>query len=284
MGIAIDCVSIANEIKDRVKSKSPFYGVRPILAIIAVGEDDEASQIYIRNKVKVCEEIGINHWVIPVPSDIGQQEMENTIDCLNESIDIGGILVQLPLPRHLDAKRIVNRISPHKDVDGLTDANQGALMNGNDGIIPCTPLGVMHMIDSIGYDLTGKHVVILGRSNLFGKPMAQLCLNRNATVTMCHSKTSKEVMDRMLSTANVVIVAIGKPKEIKFDLRSVCDLVIDVGINRTEEGIVGDVDTSTLGKYVKYTPVPKGVGVLTTATLTENFLKCYNLQLTEELR
>ena len=283
MGIVIDCVSVAKEIKDRVKNELATIGTKPTLAIVSVGED-AASQIYIRNKVKVCEEVGINYWIVSLPEDIEQQELEDTIDRLNnapEVFGVSGILVQLPLPKHLDAKRVVNKIDPRKDVDGLTNANQGALMNGEDGIIPCTPLGVMNMIDSIGYDLTGKHVVVIGRSNLFGKPMAQLCTDRDATVTLCHSKTKREDMDLLLSVADVVIVAIGKPKQIKFDLRSVCDLVIDVGINRTEEGIVGDVDTSTLGKYTKYTPVPKGVGVLTTATLTENVLKCYKLQLTD---
>ena len=229
MGIVIDCVSVAKEIKDRVKNELATTGAKPTLAIVSVGEDT-ASQIYIRNKVKVCEEVGINYWIIPIPQDIEQQELEDTIDCLNNAPEVFGVLVQLPLPKHLDAKRVVNKIDPRKDVDGLTNANQGALMNGEDGIIPCTPLGVMNMIDSIGYDLTGKHVVVIGRSNLFGKPMAQLCTDRNATVTLCHSKTKRRDMDLLLSVADVVIVAIGKPKQIKFDLRSVCDLVIDVGM------------------------------------------------------
>lgn len=279
MGQRIDCVTIAQSVKDKVKNEITDRNLSLTLAVILVG-DDQASQIYVRNKVKVCEEVGIKSLVITAPSDVKQEDLETLIDALNRRKDVTGILVQLPLPKHLNSDRIIGMIHPYKDVDGLTPINQGRLFGGISSIVPCTPQGVMTIIDSIGYDLSGKHVTVLGRSNLFGKPMAQLCLQRDATVSICHSKTNLRHSRQLIDTSDVVIVAIGKPEEIKFSMASLCNLVIDVGINRVDGKIVGDVDESTIRNYVSYTPVPKGVGVLTTATLVENTLKCYDLMLT----
>lgn len=279
MGKRIDCVTIAQNVKDKVKKEITDRNLSLTLAVVLVG-DNQASQIYVRNKVKVCEEVGIKSLAITVPKDVTQESLEGLIDSLNRRKDVNGILVQLPLPKHLDSYRVINMIHPYKDVDGLNTINQGRLFGGIPSIVPCTPQGVITIIDSIGYDLSGKHVTVLGRSNLFGKPMAQLCLQRDATVSICHSKTPDWRRQQLIDTSDVVIVAIGKPKDVKFTMRSTCSLVIDVGINRVDGKIVGDVDEDTIRKYVDYTPVPKGVGVLTTATLMENVIKCYDLMLT----
>lgn len=282
MSKIIDCPSIAQKIKDEVKAEIELLGIKPCLAVVIVG-DDPASKTYVRNKEKVCEEVGIESKTIRLPEYATQSDLEVIVHQLNRHSRVHGILVQLPLPKHLNEQKVIDLIAPHKDVDGLTITNQGLLALGrlDEAIIPCTPAGVLRIFDEIEYDLEGKEVTIVGRSNLFGKPMAQLCLSRNATVRMCHSKTAH--VSYHMSESDVAIVAIGKPKMFdSTDFRST-DIVIDVGINRDENGkLCGDVDTQDVLEWkelIQITPVPRGVGVLTTAMLAKNVLKCFLKQI-----
>lgn len=280
MSKIIDCVSIAQKVKEEVKQEVSTMEHAPCLTVVIVG-DDPASQVYVRNKEKVCEEVGIKSVVHRLPSDSTQTMVEGVVKALNHDHNIHGILVQLPLPKHLDEQRIIDCIDPRKDVDGLTVHNQGLLALGrlSEAVLPCTPSGVIRIFDEIGYDLAGKDVVIVGRSNLFGKPMAQLCLNRNATVKTCHSRTSD--LQWHTNNAEVLICAIGRPKFFNEKHIDSHDVVIDVGINRDENGkLCGDVDIEAvlnLNGANHITPVPRGVGVLTTAMLLKNVLKCSKL-------
>lgn len=275
----INCREIAQSIKDRVKNEIAELGVNLALAVVVVG-NDPASEIYVRNKEKVCEYVGIKSVVVRLPETTQQEELEFVVKNLNSNSMFTGIMIQLPLPKHLNPTPVIECIDYFKDVDGLTLYNQGLLAAGRleACLVPCTPKGVLTMIDSIGYELEGKHVAIFGRSELFGKPMLRLCLNRNATVSMCHSRSTGHDRRALLQLCDVVIVAVGKPNEISLNPYYITDLLIDVGINRTEDGIVGDVDKSSLPNKTLYTPVPGGVGLLTTATLAENTLQAYKLQ------
>ena len=280
MSKIIDCPVIAQKIKDEVKQEVLKMDNAPCLAVVIVG-DNPASQVYVRNKEKVCDEVGIKSIVRRLPHDSTQEAVEQTVKELNYDENIHGILVQLPLPAHLNEQKVVDCIAPSKDVDGLTIHNQGLLALGRieEAIVPCTPAGVLRIFDEIDYDLEGKEVVVVGRSSLFGKPMTQLCLSRNATVTQCHSRTRN--VSNHLSESDVAIIAIGKPKMFdSCDFRAT-DIIIDVGINRDENGrLCGDVDTQDVLEYkerVQITPVPKGVGVLTTAMLLKNVVKCSKL-------
>lgn len=278
MNKIIDCVSIAQKVKDEVKQEVSTMENAPCLTVVIVG-DDPASQVYVRNKEKVCEEVGIKSKTVRLSGDIDQYALETVVKSLNEEPTVHGILVQLPLPKHLNEQQVIDCIDPRKDVDGLTVHNQGLLALGrlDEAVLPCTPSGVIRIFDEIGYDLTGKEVAIVGRSNLFGKPMAQLCLNRNATVIMCHSKT--QALKHVTALSDVVICAIGAPKFFDENFFRRNDVVIDVGINRDENGkLCGDVDLhAVLDEVGAITPVPRGVGVLTTAMLLKNVLKCSNL-------
>lgn len=282
MSKIIDCPSIAQKIKDEVKAEIELLGIKPCLAVVIVG-DDPASKTYVRNKEKVCEEVGIESKTIRLPEYATQSDLEVIVHQLNHHSGIHGILVQLPLPKHLNEQKVIDLIAPHKDVDGLTITNQGLLALGrlDEAIIPCTPAGVLRIFDEIEYDLEGKEVTIVGRSNLFGKPMAQLCLSRNATVRMCHSKTAH--VSYHMSESDVAVVAIGKPKMFDSTDFRATDIVIDVGINRDENGkLCGDVDTQDVLEWkelIQITPVPRGVGVLTTAMLAKNVLKCFLKQI-----
>lgn len=278
MNKIIDCVSIAQKVKDEVKQEVLQMENAPCLTVVIVG-DDPASQVYVRNKEKVCEEVGIKSKTIRLSGDIDQYALETVVKSLNEEPTVHGILVQLPLPKHLNEQQVIDCIDPRKDVDGLTTENMGLIMRGriDEAIVPCTPSGVLRMFDEIGYDLQGKNVTIVGRSNLFSKPMFHLALSRNATVTMCHSKTIN-LMNKTVN-ADVLISAIGQPKHFGFyDIgKGVC--VVDVGINRDENGgLCGDVNLDEVINSVEYiTPVPRGVGTLTTAMLLKNVLKCSKL-------
>lgn len=278
----INCPSIAQKIKEEVRHEVQRLGIKPCLAVVLVG-DNPASQTYVKNKEKVCNEVGIDSKVVYVRDDVSQVGLETIVKQLNNDCNVHGILVQLPLPLHLDEQKVIDLINPKKDVDGLTIHNQGLLALGrlDEAIIPCTPSGVLRIFDEINYDLSGKEVVVVGRSNLFGKPMTQLCLSRNATVTQCHSKTKN--LSEITKFSDVTIVAIGKPKHFKNIDVFYNDVIIDVGINRDEYGkLCGDVDTQDVISYVcteqKITPVPRGVGVLTTAMLLKNVVKCVKLQ------
>lgn len=275
----IDCPFIARKIKEEVKHEVQGLGIKPCLAVVLVG-DNPASQTYVKNKEKVCNEVGIESKVVYVRNDVSQIGLETIVKQLNNDCNVHGILVQLPLPSHLDEQKIIDLINPKKDVDGLTIHNQGLLALGrlDEAIIPCTPSGVLRMFDEVGYDLNGKNVTIVGRSNLFSKPMFHLALSRNATVTMCHSKTTNLTYKTV--SADVLISAIGQPKYFGFFDVGRGAFVVDVGINRDEDGkLCGDVDTNEVIHNVEYiTPVPRGVGVLTTAMLLKNVVKCVKLQ------
>ena len=283
MAQAIDCKAIREKILNEVKEEVATLPTQPHLAVVIVG-DDKASHTYVKNKEKTCEQVGIKSSVVMLREDIPQIALDTVINQLNNDENVHGILLQLPLPKHLDEQQAIDLISQYKDVDGLTIANAGLVALGrlDEAIIPCTPSGVIRMFDEIGYDLEGKTVTIIGRSNLFGKPMSQLCLSRNATVKMCHSRTNELHIE--LDFQDVVISAIGKPKFLDNTHLSYNDVLVDVGINRDENGkLCGDIDIEDVlsieeeaPKY--YTPVPGGIGLLTTAMLMKNVIKAYQMQ------
>lgn len=278
MAQVIDCKTIREKILDEVKEEVAMLPTQPHLAVVVVG-DDKASHTYVKNKAKTCEQVGIKSTTIKLPECTTQEELQTVLWQLNYHSETHGILLQLPLPKHLNEQKAIDLINPNKDVDGLTIHNQGLLALGriDEAILPCTPYGVIRIFDEIGYDLEGKEVVVVGRSNLFGKPMGQLCLSRNATITHCHSKSG--ATSYHMSEADVAIIAIGKAKMFDdLDFRAT-EVVIDVGINRDDSGkLCGDVDTQEVlesGKNIQITPVPSGVGLLTTAMLMKNVVKCY---------
>ncbi|MBL3642153.1 bifunctional methylenetetrahydrofolate dehydrogenase/methenyltetrahydrofolate cyclohydrolase FolD [Bacillus sp. RHFB] len=244
----------------------------PGLAVILVG-DNQASQTYVRNKQKACEDLGMHSVLIKKPAELSQEELIQSIAELNQDDSIHGILVQLPLPGHIQEKAIIEAISPEKDVDGFHPINIGRMMTGQDAFLPCTPYGVMVMLEYIDYDLEGKHVVIVGRSNIVGKPAGQLFLNANATVTYCHSRTKD--LAYYTKQADVVVAAVGKRDTITSDHIKEGAIVIDVGMNRNDEGkLCGDVAFDEVKNKASYiTPVPKGVGPMTITMLMKNTVK-----------
>ena len=245
----------------------------PGLSVILIG-DYAPSQIYVKNKEKNSKEVGINSDVIKYPKDITEQEVLNKIKELNNNPEVSGILVQLPLPKHINKEKIINAIHPKKDVDGFNPINVGNLASGYDAIIPCTPLGCLYLIKKIEKNLSGKHAVIIGRSNLNGKPMAQLLLRENCTVTIVHSKTKD--LKAECQKADILVAAVGKANLVKGDWVKKDSIIIDVGINKVEEKIVGDVDFESVKEKVKaITPVPGGVGPMTIACLLKNTLECF---------
>lgn len=250
---------------DRLKSN----GVLPGLAVIIVG-DNPASRIYVRNKIWACHEVGLHSESHDMPEDASEEMVLNQIEVLNQSAKIHGILVQLPLPIHIDEKKVLEAIAPEKDVDGLHYYNLGALFTGNTIFPPCTPYGVMCMLEQMDIALEGKEAVVVGRSNIVGKPMALLLLEKNATVTICTSKTLD--LRAHTSRADILVVAMGRPEMITSDMVKEGATVIDVGINRLEDGrLVGDVEFASVSKKAGYiTPVPGGVGPMTIATLITN--------------
>jgi len=243
-------------------------GVTPGLAVILVGEDP-ASQIYVRNKGIACDQAGIHSVVIRMPEDSTQEALETQIRALNEDEAIHGILVQLPLPKHLDEAAALAVIAPEKDVDGFHVINAGKLLNGLHGVVACTPKGAMEMIRRTGMDLSGKDAVVVGRSNIVGKPMAMLLLQQNCTVTICHSRTVN--LAEHTRRADVLVAAVGKAKFITADMVKPGAVVIDVGINRVDGKVVGDVDFEAVKEVASWiTPVPGGVGRMTISMLLEN--------------
>lgn len=266
---------VKDELKETVtEMKNNGQSVR--LAVIQVG-NDSASSVYVRNKKKACEYIGIDSDIYNL-ADIDQDTLIDMIDNLNQDESVNGILVQLPLPKHLNEKEILSRIHPSKDVDGFHEYNVGNLMLGNDGIVACTPSGVMRILQHYGIEVAGKECVVVGRSNIVGKPMAILLLRNDGTVTVCHSKTKnlKEVCKR----ADILVCAIGKPKFFNRDYIKEGAVVIDVGIHRQENGkLCGDVDFEDVQDVVSaITPVPNGVGSMTVAMLMENCVKAAQAQ------
>lgn len=246
------------------------------LAIILVGKNP-ASQVYVKNKIKACNEAGIGVKDYRLDEKATQKEVLQIIHDCNKDVTVNGILVQLPLPSHLDQDLIINAIDPKKDVDGLTIINQGRLFNGMEAIIPATPKGVITLLQKYFIDISGKNALVIGRSNLVGKPLALLLLQENATVTVAHSKTTnlKEVAKR----ADILVAAVGKPNFVTGDMVKKEAVVVDVGINKVEGKIVGDVDFQEVKEVASYiTPVPKGVGPMTIASLLENIICCYKMQ------
>ncbi len=247
-------------------------GITPGLAVVLVGEN-AASQVYVRNKVKACQDNGLHSVLEQYPATLTEAELLARVDALNRDPAIHGILVQLPLPAHIDAQKVIEAISPEKDVDGFHVASAGALMVGQPGFWPCTPYGCMKMLESIGYDLKGKHAVVIGRSNIVGKPMALMLLQKNATVTICHSGTKD--LKAMTLQADVIVAAVGKRNVLTADMVKPGAVVIDVGMNRNDEGkLCGDVDFDGVNAVAGYiTPVPGGVGPMTITMLLVNTLE-----------
>lgn len=269
----IDGKTIAANIRNDLAAKVAQMPQKPGLAVILVG-DDPASHVYVANKIKACEQVGIRSFESRLPARAKQAEIAAEIAAFNDNPDVHGILLQLPVPDHLDSEKLVQSIAPHKDVDGLSITNAGKLILGHtDGLVPCTPQGSMILIKSVLENLSGLHAVVIGRSNLFGKPMAQLLLQENCTVTMAHSRTRN--LEEICKTADILVAAVGREKLVKASWIKKGACVIDVGINRMENGkLCGDVDyEGALGIAGFITPVPGGVGPMTIACLLGNAVK-----------
>lgn len=271
----IDGKSISAAVMDDIAAQVSKLDKKPTLAVILVG-DDPASHVYVGNKIKACAKTGIQSIEKRLPQTATNDDIAAVITDLNANPDVHGILLQLPLPQGLDSDRLIQMISPDKDVDGLTILNVGRLVAGLDGMVPCTPQGSMLLIKSVKQDLSGLHAVVIGRSLLFGKPMAQLLLSENCTVTTAHSKTRN--LAEVCKAADIVVAAVGRPKMVKGDWVKEGAIVIDVGINRLDTGkLCGDVDFDEVSQIAGYiTPVPGGVGPMTIACLMVNTLKAYN--------
>ena len=273
----IDGKKIAAVLREQLKKKvaelKSTYNALPGLTVILIGEDPP-SKIYVKNKEKFAKEVGMNSEVIRYPENIEENVVLNKIKELNSDKKISGILVQLPLPKHIDKRKVISTILPSKDVDGFHPINVGNLSSGYDSNIPCTPLGCYLLLKTVEKNLNGKHAVVIGRSNLNGKPMTQLLLKENCTVTITHSKTKD--LKAECSRADIIIAAVGRPKLVKGDWVKKNAIVIDVGINKTDSGLVGDVDFDEVSKVAKaITPVPGGVGPMTIACLLNNTVECF---------
>tara|TARA_Y100000590_G_scaffold279547_1_gene313941 strand:- start:51 stop:896 length:846 start_codon:yes stop_codon:yes gene_type:complete len=273
----IDGKKTAAELREELKKKivelKSTYNAVPGLTVILVGEDPP-SKIYVKNKEKFAKEVGMNSEVIRYPENVEEKVVLNKIIELNNDKKVSGILVQLPLPKHIDKRKVIESILPGKDVDGFHPVNVGNLSSGYESSIPCTPLGCYLLLKKVEKNLSGKHAVMIGRSNLNGKPMTQLLLKENCTVTIAHSKTQD--LKAECSRADIIIAAVGRPKLVKGDWVKKGAIVIDVGINKTDSGLVGDVDFEAVSKVAKaVTPVPGGVGPMTIACLLSNTVECF---------
>lgn len=269
--------SVKQNVADECAALFKKTGKKPGLAVIIVG-DDPASRVYVNNKKKACELVGFLSREYALPAETTQEELTELVKKLNNDNEINGILCQLPLPKHLDEKAVIELIAPEKDVDAFHAANVGKIMIGDYDFLPCTPAGVMEMLSYYNIEISGKECVVLGRSNIVGKPMAMLLLHKNGTVTICHSRTKdlKEVCRR----ADILVAAVGIPKFVTEDMIKNGAVVIDVGINRLDNGkLCGDVDFEQVEKKASYiTPVPGGVGPMTIATLMKNTLTAFKIQ------
>lgn len=264
--------SVKDQLKIKVKDFKEKYGRKITLAVVLVGENP-ASQVYVKNKITATEYVGMKSLSFYLPENATEQDVEQTILSLANDNSVDGILVQLPLPKHLDENKILSLIPAQKDVDGFLAENVGNLMLGLPTTVACTPFGVLKMLQSENIELSGKNAVVLGRSNIVGKPMAMLLLKENCTVTICHSKTQN--LASICKNADILVAAIGKPKFVRKDMVKEGAVVVDVGINRTENGLVGDVDFDAVKDIVSYiSPVPGGVGPMTIAMLLENTYIC----------
>ena len=262
---------IRSKIAEEIVEFKSETGVVPGLAVVIVGENP-ASLVYVRNKKKACEQVGINSYEIALPADVSEAELIAEVNRLNGDPAVHGILVQLPLPAHINEEAVINTIDPRKDVDAFHPSNVGKIMIGNYTFLPCTPAGIMDLLEYYNVNVSGKKCVVLGRSNIVGKPMAHLLLEKNGTVTVCHSRTAN--LKEEIKAADILVVAIGKPEFVKADMIKPGAVVIDVGINRTADGkLVGDVDFAAVSELASFiTPVPGGVGPMTITTLLKNTL------------
>jgi len=273
--------SVKEEVAVSVERLTRETGIVPGLAVVLVG-DDPASQSYVKSKERDCAECGIRSIDCRRPESTTQEELNGLIDSLNSDDSVHGILVQMPLPAHLDAEQVIERIDPLKDVDGFHPENLGKLVRGIKAPRACTPWGVMRLLDQYGIDPSGKNAVVVGRSTIVGKPQALMLLERNATVTVCHSRTKD--LAQVCKRADILVAAIGRPEMIDADYIKEGAVVIDVGINRTEKGLVGDVDFSAVEPIASaITPVPGGVGLMTRAMLMQNTIEATAIQLGFEL-
>ena len=274
----IDGKMISEKCKEELKNRIVFLNKTPTLAVIRIGED-EPSKIYVNLKSKMCDELGIHFREYHLNDTVTQEELLSLIDTLNQDTDVDGILLQSPIPYHLNILEAFQKISPEKDVDGFSPINVGRLVQKQNSFAPCTPLGIMRLLKEYDIPIEGKHAVVIGRSNIVGRPMAELLLNANATVTVCHSKTQN--LKEIVKTADIVVVAIGKPKFITEDMIKEGAVVVDVGINRIPDSkkIVGDVDFDNVKEKCSFiTPVPGGVGPMTIMTLMENTVRACEMR------
>ena len=278
MAVILDGKETARKTREKLKAKVEKIkekGVSPKLAVIMVG-DDGASKIYVRNKSKACEELGIEYEEFLLGDETSQEELLELIQSLNERQDVHGILLQSPIPKHLDINEAFRTIKPEKDVDGFNPVNVGKLVLGQETFISCTPFGIIKMLEEYNIPIEGKNAVVIGRSNIVGKPMLQCLLNKHATVTICHSRTKN--LEEITKNADILVAAIGKAKFVTGKMVKPGAVVIDVGINRNEEGkVCGDVDFENVKNIASYiTPVPGGVGPMTIAMLMTNIVKAAN--------
>lgn len=281
MASIINGKEISGKLREKLKKEvakiKNDQNLQPSLAVIIVG-DDPASKIYVRNKKRACEEIGIKSYEIALPANTSEKELLNLINTLNKRCDVNGILVQMPLPAHINEKNVIEHINPIKDVDAFHETNVGKIMTGNFKFLPCTPAGIVYLLDATNIEISGKHCVIIGRSNIVGKPLAMLMLHRDATVTICHSKTQN--LMEICKTADILIAAVGKAKFVTHSMVKPGAVVIDVGINRCENGkLCGDVDFENVRNVASYiTPVPGGVGPMTISMLMKNTITAALIQ------
>ena len=267
----IDGRAVSASVRERIKAEVSGMETKPGLAVIIVG-NDPASAVYVRNKKRGCEEVGFNSWVYELPENTTEGELLSLIDKLNVEKDVHGILVQLPLPRHIDESHLTERIVPEKDVDAFHSINVGKILKGNSALLPCTPAGIMELLRYYDINISGARCVVVGRSNIVGKPMAILLLAADGTVTVCHSKTKE--LASVTKEADILVSAVGKAKFITADMVKPGAVVIDVGMNRDENGkLCGDVDFGSVSAIASYiTPVPGGVGPMTISMLLQNTL------------
>jgi len=280
MSKLIDGKQISEQVKDRVSAEVKTLnekGIEVGLAVVIVG-DDPASRVYVNNKKKACERCGIKSFEYALPKETTEEELLDLVEKLNNAPEVHGILVQLPVPKHIDDHKVIEAISPTKDVDAFHAVNVGKIMIGDFDFLPCTPSGCMELIDSTGVSIEGKNCVVIGRSNIVGKPMAMLLLHRNGTVTICHSKTQN--LKEICKNADILVAAVGRAKFVTADMVKEGAVVIDVGMNRDENGkLCGDVDFEAVKDIAGYiTPVPGGVGPMTIATLMQNTVTAAKIQ------
>ncbi len=273
----IDGKAVSLAVKERVRDEIAANGLKIGLAVVIVG-NNQASRVYVNNKKKACEFCGITSYEYALPEETTEEQLLELVDTLNGNKNVNGILVQLPLPEQIDEKKIIEHISPEKDVDAFNAVNVGKIMIGDYAFLPCTPAGVMELIHSTGTEVSGKECVVMGRSNIVGKPMAMLLLHENGTVTVCHSRTKN--LAEVCRRADILVAAVGKAGFVTADMVKDGAVVIDVGMNRNAEGkLCGDVDFDNVAPKCSYiTPVPGGVGPMTIAMLMENTLRAKKLQ------